>query len=170
VPRKRIDRKDKKCHLDFVWLSESEYAHLCELLGRDATEKWIDELNLYIGSKGDKYQSHYYTIMMWARRAKRSAECGVRNKSKTQAEMAVELVIEALKHPRHQAMPEFTPQAHRAAYTALLRMGLSWPELRRRIPENPDHLAEFREVFLRAYVEGEEAEKERFLLARDGHG
>ncbi len=59
MARKKIDRKDKRRYLDFVWLAPSEYEHLCELLGKEATERWIDELNLYLGSKGDKYESHY---------------------------------------------------------------------------------------------------------------
>jgi len=74
VPRKKIDRRDKKCHREFVWLAESEYAHLCELLGKVKTEWWIDELNLALDSKGDKYESHYYTIQVWARREKAAAD------------------------------------------------------------------------------------------------
>lgn len=153
MPRKKINRKDKKCHHEFVWLAESEYAHLCELLGAAALEAWIVELNGYIGAKGsDPYESHYYTIQNWARRkAAQTATHPGPLPAKGGGERAAATVIDALKDPRHRAMPEFTPASHRAAYTALARMGISWPELKRRIGEYPEDLAEFKEKFLTAY-------------------
>lgn len=153
MPRRRIDRKDKQRHREFVWLAPSEYAHLRQLLGERETERWIDELNLYLGSKGDKYESHYYTIQVWARRAGKTTVTKIAE-DQTAAKRAADTVLDALKHPAHKSMPEFTPVAHQAAYTALARMGLSWPELRRRIAEDPADLAEFREKFLGAYENG----------------
>ncbi len=154
MPRKKIDLSDKKKHLQFVYLTEEEHRDLCEIYGPDGAADWIEQLNDYIGSKGDKYESHYYTIRMWARRkAVRSSECGVRSNGNSNAERAMEVVIGALKNPAYRSMPEFTPQAHQATYTALARMGLSWPELKRRIGvEGPELIQEFKAQFLRAYA------------------
>jgi hypothetical protein len=154
VGRKKIDIKDKKLFLNFVYLAEAEYALLCALLGKEETDRWIEELNGALGQHGYKYESHYWTIRNWARKKTvRSAECGVRSKDGDKAERAAEVVIEALKNPLHRSMPEFTTSAHQAAYTALARMGLSWPELKRRIAvEGPNILDEFRAQFLRAYA------------------
>ncbi len=103
MTRIKIDRKDKKLHREFVWLAASEYAHLCDLLGKEALERWIDELNLHLGSKGDKYKSHYYTIQVWAKReAAKTAGSGVQASGSriVEANRAAGLVIEALKRRR----------------------------------------------------------------------
>jgi len=57
--------KDYILYGDFVKLTENEYQKLIDKLGQSITEQYIERLNLYIGSKGDKYKSHYYTILNW---------------------------------------------------------------------------------------------------------
>lgn len=60
------EKPAKVRHLSFVWLLPVEYEKLkarCE--GEDKAQKWIYDLNNYIGSKGDKYKSHYHTILNW---------------------------------------------------------------------------------------------------------
>jgi hypothetical protein len=153
MPRKKILITDKKKYLDFVYLAEEEYALLCALIGKEETDHWMEELNGALGQHGYKYESHYWTIRNWARKkSMRNAECGMRSKGKGDAERAAEIVIEALKDPRYRSMPEFTNSAHQAAYTALARMGLSWPELKRRIGvEGPEPLDEFKAQFLKGY-------------------
>ena len=47
-----------------VKLTEDEYNKLVE---KNYTGL-IDELSLYIASKGDKYKSHYATILQWAKK------------------------------------------------------------------------------------------------------
>jgi hypothetical protein len=59
------NEKKKIKHLDFVYLFEDEYKKLIEQIGEDKTKKTIEKLNCYIGSKGKKYKSHYFTILNW---------------------------------------------------------------------------------------------------------
>ena len=65
-----INKKDieKKKFLDYVFLSDEEYKKLIDKFGNYGTEDYIERLNLYIGSKGVKYKSHYMTILNWARK------------------------------------------------------------------------------------------------------
>jgi hypothetical protein len=99
MARKKIDRKDKQCHLEYVWLAPSEYAHLEQLLGKAELESWIVKLNGYIGSiEKDPYASHYYTIQNWARREKEKTEgyrAQVQKASNDEAIKSVSRVVEA---------------------------------------------------------------------------
>lgn len=68
---KRDKEKDKKTvygELGKVLLTPNEYMTLVERLGEPATQGLIWELDTYIASTGKKYQSHYATILSWARR------------------------------------------------------------------------------------------------------
>jgi len=53
-------------YLDFVYLTKEEYKKLEEKLGKSKTKYYIEKLNYYIGSKGKKYKSHYFTILNWS--------------------------------------------------------------------------------------------------------
>ena len=64
----RRQKQVKVKHLDFVLLSEAEYMRLVETLGEENVKTKIAALNEYIGSKGKKYASHYFTILSWARK------------------------------------------------------------------------------------------------------
>lgn len=59
------ESKEYKRYLDFINLTDDEHKKLSEKFGSDGTQDWIKRLNEYIGSKGDKYKSHYHTILMW---------------------------------------------------------------------------------------------------------
>lgn len=61
--QKKLIQKEK--YLDFVFLAEKEYKKLTDRVGKDKTDEWISKLNNHIGSIGDKYKSHYYTILKW---------------------------------------------------------------------------------------------------------
>lgn len=64
--RKSSDKKPKKKkYLDFVYLTDEEYAKLVEIFGEEKAKEEIAKLNNYIGSSWRKYQSHYYTIRSW---------------------------------------------------------------------------------------------------------
>lgn len=52
--------------LDHVFMTNNENQKLIDKLGKDLTDRYIEKLNNYIGSKGKKYQSHYSTILVWA--------------------------------------------------------------------------------------------------------
>ena len=58
--------KEKDKYLDFVLLTKKEYQTLCDLFGESQAKSLIEKLNNYIGSKGKKYKSHYFTILNWA--------------------------------------------------------------------------------------------------------
>lgn len=64
---KNILRKEKKKILDFIFLTDKEHKKLLDKLGKNKTEDMIERLNNYIGSKGKKYKSHYFTILTWDR-------------------------------------------------------------------------------------------------------
>lgn len=51
-----------------VKLTEEEHQNLIADLGQKTTDLYISELDDYIGSKGDKYKSHWHTIRSWYRR------------------------------------------------------------------------------------------------------
>lgn len=134
MTRRKIDRKDKKCHREFVWLAPSEYEHLAALMGKARLEELIDELNLYIGSKGDPYVSHYYTIQTWYRRSAKKAVSTVIPTSTLSAADA-NILVNALR--RHRAMPADLPEPiaarFRRMYARMKGGGLgptpTWPTL-----------------------------------------
>ena len=61
--------KEKKNYgeLENVKLTDEEFNKLKDKYPNNYLEK-IDKLSLYIASKGDKYKSHYATILNWARK------------------------------------------------------------------------------------------------------
>jgi len=59
------DKTIKKKYNDVVFLSDIEYKKLIEELGEPLTKEYIENLSLYIQSKGRKYKSHYATILTW---------------------------------------------------------------------------------------------------------
>ena len=53
-----------------VYLTDEEYAKI----KNDGLTGLIEELSLYIASKGDKYRSHYAVIRQWANRRKKEQD------------------------------------------------------------------------------------------------
>lgn len=49
-------------------LTEEEFLSLGERLGEKLRADYIDRLDLYVGSQGKKYKSHYLTILAWSRK------------------------------------------------------------------------------------------------------
>jgi len=64
VPKKR-ETVPKKRFEDAVLLTEEEHKKLINVLGESKSKEYIKRLDLYIGSKGRSYKSHYKTILMW---------------------------------------------------------------------------------------------------------
>ena len=50
-----------------VFLKKEEYDKLVDLFGKEGTDNRLTRLSLYVLSKGDKYKSHYHTILNWER-------------------------------------------------------------------------------------------------------
>jgi len=55
----------KEKFLEFVYLTRQEFDKLNNILGEPQVKEMIERLNNYIGSKGEKYKSHYHTILSW---------------------------------------------------------------------------------------------------------
>ncbi len=65
-----------RTYLQFVQLSDKDHKKLLDRFGQEKTNEWITELNDAIGSKGYKYNSHYFTILAWDRKARREDSNG----------------------------------------------------------------------------------------------
>ena len=64
-------REVKKKFLEFVYLTNQEETKLIAQFGVAGAKERIENLNSYLGSKGDKYKSHYHTILNWERMNKK---------------------------------------------------------------------------------------------------
>jgi len=59
------EEQPKIKYLEFVLLTRVEYDTLIEWYGTKNVLNIIQRLNDYIGSKWEKYKSHYHTILNW---------------------------------------------------------------------------------------------------------
>jgi len=65
----REEREEvKNRHHEFVFLTTKEYQQLVDRFTEHGARARIESLNLYLGSKGVKYKSHYHTILSWERK------------------------------------------------------------------------------------------------------
>lgn len=72
----KVEVKDKYICLEnfpSVKLTKEEYEKLSERFNGSLNER-IENLYLYIKSKGDKYKSHYATILMWAKKEEKEGK------------------------------------------------------------------------------------------------
>lgn len=51
-----------------VMLSTEDYAKLTDTYGVPTTDRYIDDLSIYIKDHGNKYKNHYLTVLSWMRR------------------------------------------------------------------------------------------------------
>lgn len=65
--RQKPYREKKDVYSGCVRLSKEEYQKLAGKFGEAGVKERIENLSLYIQSKGDKYKSHYATILNWER-------------------------------------------------------------------------------------------------------
>ena len=67
IKKKKTERikSNKLKFWEFVRLSEQEYSNLITWYSIEKVKEVVQRLNTYIGSKWDKYKSHYHTIIMW---------------------------------------------------------------------------------------------------------
>ncbi|HWP50766.1 MAG TPA: hypothetical protein VN626_03605 [Clostridia bacterium] len=61
-PKPKAAEKQKYGHFSLVRMTEAEHKKLVDEYGEKVAADYIGKLELYIGSKGDKYKSHYITI------------------------------------------------------------------------------------------------------------
>lgn len=76
--KKKNIQKEKYGEFKNVLLTEEEY----EKIKDKKMEQYIDKLSIYIESKGNKYKSHYATILNWSRKEKEQKD----NRPKTSRE------------------------------------------------------------------------------------
>jgi len=67
VDKNRIE-KDIYGELNNVKLTKDEFIKLQEKFGNSKAVDKINNLSCYIKAKGDKYKSHYATILMWSKK------------------------------------------------------------------------------------------------------
>ena len=60
-------KKERFGQFQKVQLTDEEYCKLCEKYGESVAVDYIERLDGHIASKGDKYKSHYATILNWIR-------------------------------------------------------------------------------------------------------
>lgn len=59
-----------------IKISKEEHQKLIERFGEDGTADKIENLALYIASIGDKYKSHYHTILSWSKKDQKGGQGG----------------------------------------------------------------------------------------------
>jgi len=57
-------------------MTEEEHHKLIERFGEEHTRDMVENLSLYIASKGDKYRNHYATILSWEKKDRKEAGHG----------------------------------------------------------------------------------------------
>lgn len=57
-------------------ITKEEHQKLIELFGDAGTRDRVENLSLYIASKGDKYKNHYATILAWEKRDRKGGRNG----------------------------------------------------------------------------------------------
>lgn len=70
-PSKKEKPKPEKMILyrEHVHLKEGEYEKLCDQIGKEYVDHWIEELDDYISLHGKKYQNHAKAIQVWHKRS-----------------------------------------------------------------------------------------------------
>ena len=66
--RQKPYREKKDVYEEAVRLTKEEHKKLVAQFGEKGATERIENLSLYIQSKGDKYRSHYATILNWDRK------------------------------------------------------------------------------------------------------
>jgi len=69
--RQKPYREKKDAYFEVVKLTKEEHDKLVEKFGQNGADERIENLSLYVQSKGDKYRSHYATILNWDKRDKK---------------------------------------------------------------------------------------------------
>lgn len=99
------EKEEKKLHLDFVRLTDTEYEKLIKKLWEAKTKYRIEHLNSYIGQIGvasasKKYKSHYFTILSWdSRESGKTSTDYVKEQAVAKHRQKVQEQIDEFLHP-----------------------------------------------------------------------
>jgi hypothetical protein len=129
-----MKKEIKGRYLEYVMLTDEQYAALLSLLGQDALAEWIEELNDYLGQSEKnrrKYDSHYHTIRAWARRA------GKKKTPAADSSAEVNILLSAIG--KHDSLPADLPK-HIADRCMRMcqRLSVGWGRLHHRMGMDPD--------------------------------
>ncbi len=75
-------------------MTQEEHQKLIEKFGEAGTRDRVENLSLYIASKGDKYKNHYATILAWEKRDKKGAQGGAHRDRPTSSDALKGVQIE----------------------------------------------------------------------------
>lgn len=76
-------------------MSEEEHHKLIDRFGEEKVKDMVENLSLYIASKGDKYKNHYATILSWEKKDRKEAANGAHRRNNKGREL-----------PTHYRSPE----------------------------------------------------------------
>lgn len=102
--------KNKKKYLDFVYLTPEEYDKLKTRLGFLLPD-YLERLNLYLGSIGKRYKSHYFTILNWWRREGKPEAPEIRDKRLEEAVAAKRAQEKDIKYATREQIAEINRKA-----------------------------------------------------------
>ncbi|MCJ7483903.1 MAG: hypothetical protein MUO31_13170 [Thermodesulfovibrionales bacterium] len=89
---KGISKEDEKIKfLEFVYLTKEEIQKLTDLMGEDLMNTYIEDLNNWMGSKGKRPKSHYFTIRAWHRKDLKEGKTRSGNTKETAMEQGARL-------------------------------------------------------------------------------
>jgi len=67
-PKKATIKKKTFGEFENINLTNEEYLKLVDKFGKAEAEEKIENISSYVASKGDKYKSHYATILAWSKK------------------------------------------------------------------------------------------------------
>jgi len=65
-------------------MTKEERQKLIDLFGEAGARDRVENLSLYLASKGDKYKNHYFTILAWEKRDRKGGQGGTNKKNPRQ--------------------------------------------------------------------------------------
>src|SRR3972149_10545543 len=84
TPKNKSDKDiSKNLYGEFVKLTKEQYDKLLAKFGELKLKEKIEGMNLYIGSKGKDYDSHYHTLLSWERNKGKNGNSGKPTKPPT---------------------------------------------------------------------------------------
>lgn len=142
----------KYTYMDYVKLTEKEYKKLVDIFEKERALEWIEDLNNYIGKKGEayinkKYKSHYFMIMSWSREERKAIKAAKKRKKEEEKLLnnpeSQEMMKkgEALIKGLVQSFEKKTGNhldKYKRNISALLNEGIALPLIMRGINQNKD--------------------------------
>lgn len=91
----------KKRRKEFIYITDGEMEKLTGVLGPHL-EDYLTRLDLYIGSHGDKYKNHYYTLLTWYRKDHPSSDSAAPPPPKTEWQKRFEAAVQSANQENNE--------------------------------------------------------------------